>query len=245
MASSSSLTRRDFVRLCGATALLQVDALNAAAPVGYRPFETVALVDDHGRPLGPADLDIEREYLFYYPYRSTPSFLLRLAGPTQTDIAMAPQEGEDYRWPGGVGAEGSVVAFCAICTHKLSYPSPQVSFIGYRSQPVGFYATGSKRTERRSGVIQCCSEHSIYDPAAGAKVLAGPAPHPLTAIALEERDGALFATGVYGPTVYDRFFDRFGFQLALQHGGDYAKPVVGHSRVAPGDQVVRQSMTCS
>jgi len=34
-------------------------------------------------------------------------------------------------------------------------------------------------------VIHCCSEHSQYDPAEGARVVAGPAPQPLAAILLD------------------------------------------------------------
>jgi len=50
-------------------------------------------------------------------------------------------------------------------------------------------------------------------------VLAGPAPQPLTAVRLEyaEADQALFATGVYGGDILDRFLTQFGFQVALAH----------------------------
>jgi Rieske Fe-S protein len=34
-------------------------------------------------------------------------------------------------------------------------------------------------------MIHCCAEHSEYDPAAGAKVMAGPAKQPLATILLD------------------------------------------------------------
>ena len=71
-------------------------------------------------------------------------------------------------------------------------------------------------------VIYCCSEGSVYDPSDGARVLAGPAPQPLAAVRLEyaDDDKALFATGVYGGDLLDRFLTEFGFQVALAHKRD-------------------------
>jgi arsenite oxidase small subunit len=71
-------------------------------------------------------------------------------------------------------------------------------------------------------VIYCCSEGSVYDPAEGCRVLGGPAPQPLAAIdlALDEDTGELRALGTYGGDMFERFFERFGFQLALQQRKD-------------------------
>ena len=53
-------------------------------------------------------------------------------------------------------------------------------------------------------------------------MLAGPAPQPLAAVRLEYADDqqALFATGVYGGDMLERFLAEFGFQLALAHKRD-------------------------
>ncbi len=53
-------------------------------------------------------------------------------------------------------------------------------------------------------------------------MLAGPAPQPLAAVRLEYDDAeqALFATGVYGGDMLERFLTEFGFQLALAHKSD-------------------------
>jgi len=34
----------------------------------------------------------------------------------------------------GVGARHSLVAYSAICAHKLSYPTREISFISYRAE---------------------------------------------------------------------------------------------------------------
>ena len=77
---------------------------------------------------------------------------------------------------GASGAGRNVVAFSAICAHKLAYPTREVSFIRYQRESS---ATSSAR------VIHCCADHSVYDPAQGARVVAGPAPQPLAGIVLE------------------------------------------------------------
>jgi Rieske Fe-S protein len=64
------------------------------------------------------------------------------------------------------------------CSHQLTYPTRQISFISYRER-----STASRIS--KPNMIHCCSEHSEYDPAAGARVLGGPAPQPLCAILLE------------------------------------------------------------
>lgn len=226
--------------LCGASLAL----LGESPPTLANPtrFARVALRDRRGRPITAGALETERDYLFFYPYVCTPCFLLRLARPTEP-VELETAAGEAYRWRGGVGPEHSVVAFAAICSHRLTYPAESVSFIGYRKQPVGFL--DGQRVERRAAVIQCCSEHSLYDPAAGARVLAGPAPQPLASIALEaDTTGALYATGVYGGLLYERFFRRFGFQLELEFGTRAQSPVEGVATVQPLDEYSRTRIQC-
>jgi hypothetical protein len=65
----------------------------------------------------------------------------------------------DLSWQGGIGADKSVVAYSAICAHKMTYPTRQVSFIGYRDAPSPVAGKGK--------VITCCSDRSVYDPSGG------------------------------------------------------------------------------
>ena len=235
-------SRRRFVHLCGAAAALLSQGKVTARPGPLTAFPTVRLVDVDGQGVRPADLEPEREYVFFYPYVCTPCFLLRLAKPAEP-AELSTEEGRTYQWPGGVGPEGRVVAFAAICSHKLTHPSGPVSFIGYRQQPVGFQ-NRQNQIVRQAAVIQCCSEHSIYDPAQGARVLAGPAPQPLASIALELRREELLAAGVYGGLLYERFFERFGFRLQLEFGERAQNLVEQTSRVMPIEDYTRQRIQC-
>lgn len=234
-------SRRRFIGACGA-ALTLFGQARVAAPLTV--FAPVRLVDEHDQPLTPALLEPEREYVFFYPYLSTPAFLLDLGRPTVATQSLQTADGTPYQWTGGIGPQQSIVAFSAICAHRLSHPAAAVSFIGYRSQPVGFI--GPDRTLVRQGaVIQCCSEQSIYDPAHGAQVLAGPAPQPLAAIALNADDGTLSAHGVYGGLLFERFFAEFGFRLELEFGSErFREPVSGTAVVRPLDAYTRQRIQC-
>jgi Rieske Fe-S protein len=231
--------------VCGAAAMLLPPSIRAlsehAGPL--ETFERVLLADSDGRPLSCGALAPEQEYVFFYPYACTPCFLLDLGRPTASPMELSTGKGRAYRWTGGVGPRRSVVAFSAICSHKLTHPSAAVSFIGYRRNAVG-YPGGDKQIVRRAGVIQCCSEHSVYDPAQGARVLSGPAPQPLAAIALECQDDRLYAVGVYGGQVFERFFERFDFRLAMEFGGAHRERVVDRAVVRPLEDYSRQRIRC-
>ncbi len=166
------------------------------------------LVDALGEPLRAKAVKAGEPMLFNYPFVSSPVFLLAL----------------DATVVSGVGPARSIVAFCAICSHKLVYPTPQVSFIGVRK--------GAARGEP-SQVIHCCGDDSRYDPARGARVLAGPAPQPLAAVQLEWQagDDTLHAVGVLGAEPFDAFFEKYAFKLEMEYGS-------GRSRMPAGDKVV-------
>lgn len=239
--SKQGYSRRRFMHLCSATAAAMT--LPAAAEQPLTAFTRVSLVDKNDRPLQVDRLVFEQEYLFFYPYVSTPCFLLRLPQPTEP-VDLETEEGRPYRWQGGAGADHSVVSFAAICSHKLTHPSGPVSFIGYRKEPIG-YLNEENRVERRGAVIQCCSEHSVYDPAAGARVIAGPAPQPLTSIALEaDEQGRLHAHGVYGGSLYERFFERFDHRLDLEFEGRARQPVTDRARVVTAEDYSRMRIQC-
>lgn len=236
-------SRRGFIHLCGTAAALAAQSGSGVQAQPLTDFARVQLVDRAGAPLAVDTLEPQREYVFFYPYVCTPCFLLNLDRAT-APVNLKTQAGADYRWQGGVGSGGKIVAFAAICAHKLTHPSAPVSFIGYRRHEVGFLDKSSNKVERRSAVIQCCSEHSIYDPAQGAKVLSGPAPQPLASIGLDERDGSLHAVGVYGGLLYERFFERFGFRLRLEFGERAMTPVTETSTVMPIEDYTRQRIQC-
>jgi Rieske Fe-S protein len=223
MKRSPPLDRRRFVKLClsaGALVGTRPSLLRAAdAPV--RHYERVRLVDADDRPVRVSELNVGENYVFPYPYVTTPCFLIDLGKPVDSRDGLRTEDGRSYHWNGGVGPNRSIVGFSAICAHRMSYPAQQVSFINYRHGKANFFDKDYKPVER-SQVIYCCSEKSVYDPAEGARVLGGPAPQPLAAIALEydPDEDALYATGTHGGEMFDRFFEKFGFRLALDYRTD-------------------------
>jgi Rieske Fe-S protein len=223
MTDSSPFDRRKFIKVCvGAGATVAANPALLAQPVGELvPGERVRLVDARGQTLRPTSLTVGQSYVFHYPYVTTPCFLIDLGSPAEPSSELTTSDGLSYRWSGGVGPGRSIVAFSAICAHRMSYPTRSVSFIDYRHKPMSEVDTGSGWWARGQ-VIYCCSEGSVYDPHDGARVLDGPAPQPLAAVRLEyaAEDKALFATGIYGGDMLEKFFSEFGYQVALAHKRD-------------------------
>lgn len=219
MSCDDDVSRRDFVKLCASAIALAGVGSAFPLPAGavQREYQRVRLVDPDNRPLTPARLKAGETYLFHYPYVSTPCFLIDLGQPTEPAATLTTEDGQRYEWRGGVGPKRSIVAFSAICAHKMSHPARAVSFINYRHKPVNFQNKDQK-TAQQAQVIYCCSEKSVYDPRAGARVLGGPAPQPLAAILLEHdaKDGTLYAYGTYGGEMFDKFFQNFGHRIALE-----------------------------
>jgi len=234
-AASKALDRRQFIKICaGAGVAVAANPGLMARPAGeLRPGERVRLVDTEGRKLRARDLTVGESYVFHYPYVTTPCFLIDLGERAGAGAELETADGRSYRWSGGVGPGSSIVAFSAICAHRMSYPTRAVTFIDYRHEPV----SGAGSSPRARGqVIYCCSEGSVYDPQDGARVLAGPASQPLAAVRLEYEEGedALFASGMYGGDMLDGFFAKFGFQIALAHGSDdIRRPVADVATVWP------------
>jgi arsenite oxidase small subunit len=219
------------MKLCATAgaAIAARPATLAANPAPLTPARPARLVDPTGRPLAPDDLEVGTNYVFHYPYVATPCFLLDLGQPVAGQKDLKTEDGRHYRWPGGTGPGHSIVAFSAICAHRMSYPTHEVSFIKYHHRRPEETSTGWG-THTSDHVIHCCSEGSVYDPTAGARVLAGPAKQPLAAIDLSfDKDDGFTAAGTYGGDMFDRFFAEFEFQLVLEHGTDAVREPVGES----------------
>ena len=219
------MERRDFMKLCAASAAASnLPSPSQAATLTARLYKRAMLVDERGSPLRVAAIKPGVNYIFDYPFSATPCFLLRLAQPAAGGIDLRTEANEIYRWEGGVGADRNVVAYSAICAHKMTYPTKQVSFIGYRDAPSPVAGSGK--------VITCCSDRSVYDPSAGARVVSGPAPQPLATILLEydAKKDELFAVGTFGGEMFAEFFRKYEFRLHLELG-DRAKITVEKTAV--------------
>ena len=243
-----TVERRCFVKLCAAAAVTAGanPALLAAAGKTARLYDRTALVDGAGAPITARRLDVGRTYVFHYPYATTPCFLVDLGRPVREAVELSTEAGEVYRWPGGAGKDRSIVAFAAICAHKMSHPARDVSFINYRHGKVR-YRDARDRSREKSGVIFCCSEKSVYDPSDGARVLGGPAKQPLATILLqsEPESGALLALGTIGGEMYDAYFEKFAFRLALEHETSDVRRRTGASSVVMDiEEYSRTIMQC-
>ncbi len=248
MDSDSGTSRRGFVRLCASALALVGASPSLLAKTGntLHRYARARLIDAQDRPVVAERLTVGESYLFHYPYVSTPCFLIDVGLPVESGVTLLTENGQSYRWPGGVGPKRSIVAFSAICAHRMSHPAPEVSFINYRHKTVSFRNVAQERTER-SQVIYCCSEKSVYDPLEGARVLGGPARQPLAAILLEQdaADGTLYAAGTCGGEMFERFFREFGFRLSLEYRTQEIQALVsGTTTVLPLAEFCQNQILC-
>lgn len=208
------MDRRSFIKVCAAAATMAgIEArYMGTLRAETRTYQRARLVDGAGNPVKAGNLSAAEAYIFHYPYRGTPCFLVRLPGEAGKDVSLDTEAAGSYQWPGGVGPGGSVVAYSAICAHQLAYPSKSGSAIRY--------AATKSEAAGRSGVIVCCAHNSVYDPAHGARVLRGQATEPLAAVALEHDpvSDELFAVGMMGAEKFDEFFRAYKRELIEAYG---------------------------
>jgi arsenite oxidase small subunit len=190
-------TKRNVLKLAAVAGLLAIGAGGAVGgaiqylqppSVGLSAYPKTQLFDVDGAPLNANTVAGGTEYnaqttdlfLFYYPLQNEPNFFLNLA-PVYKNV------------PGGVGPDGAIVAFSAICQH-LGCPAPAIAYY-----PPG---TCPQTPGGKSLYIHCSCHGSTYDPANSASNLTGPAVLPLPQVTLvTDDDGNIFATGMSGPPV--------------------------------------------
>jgi len=169
--------------------------------VGAKSFPKVQLLDVDSSPLTATKVGAEYNvttsdlYTFAYPLTNEPNFLLNLA-------PASPGGSGAKNATGGVGPNGSIVAFSAICQH-LGCPAPALAYY-----PPG---TCPKTFSGRDFYIHCSCHGSTYDVAKGAANLTGPAVYPLPQVTLlwndpsKGGDDTIWATGVTGVPVNGHF----------------------------------------
>lgn len=234
------MDRRSFIGSCttaGAclTAAAAVPAF--AADAKPRSYARALLVNEQGDPIKTRELKPQSNYVFHYPFEATPVFLLDLGKPALPQ-SLQTKNRDAYAWPGGVGPQRSVVAFSAICSHHLVYPTRDVSFISFRKS----------RAQRgvQDELIHCCADHSQYDPAKGAAVLAGPATQPLCAVLLayDAKADTLTAYATLGGELFDDFFRKYEMKLSLEVGPQARAAVSGRTVVRQLEKFCRNPVQC-
>lgn len=218
--------RREFLSACSvalvttATQIGLIGTSQAKDVTVSTRYSASILADESGRPVRASALKPQTNYLFHYPFVATPCLLINL--------------GRDVK---GTGPGNAIVAFSAICSHKLAYPAREVSFIRFQSN-------ASKHSEAER--IHCCADHSVYDPAAAARVVAGPAPLPLAAVMMEydKRTDSLKAVGLSGPDQFEAFFAKYEFKLSMEFGSGARRLTGTSTRLQELTQFCRNVAQC-
>ena len=195
-------TRRNLLKLAAVAGVLGVGvggavggALQYVQPpvVGIASYPRTQLIDLDGSPLTVAKVQAEYNvgtdelYLFDYPLRNEPNFLLNLY-PLNGQPPSGSNAGAE-NVPGGIGDHGSIVAYSAICQH-LGCPAPAISYYPPGQCP-------GKTFGALSFYVHCSCHGSTYDVTNGAANLTGPAVLPLPQVVLEaDASGNIFATGM-------------------------------------------------
>lgn len=221
---------------CIAGAWAVSGALPSVAAGEARPHPRSLLVDEYASPWLARRIEPGQAYLFNYPYTASPVFLIAFEREIRP-IELITEDKQRYATPVGVGPNKSIVAFSAICAHKLMYPTPAISFIGLRKGGRGESAQ----------VIHCCGDNSRYDPLRGARVIGGPAPQPLAAVLLEwdAASDRLHAVGTRGGEMFDAFFEKYAMKLELETGSSLRKLSGPTVIVQPAARYSRQWRSCS
>jgi Rieske Fe-S protein len=232
-----AVCRRDLMRqaACVAGVWAAASALPVVAYGEVQRHPRSLLVDAQGNPWPARQLKKGEAFLFNYPYTVSPVFLIGFEHEVKP-AELITEDKRRYAAPAGVGPNKSIVAFSAICAHKLMYPTSAISFIGLRD--------GGRNEPLH--VIHCCGDNSRYDPLQGARVIDGPAPQPLAAVLLEwdANNDQLHAVGTRGGEMFDAFFEKYAMKLELETGSGLRKPSGATVAVQPAASYSRQWRSC-
>lgn len=230
------MDRRCFTQWCSG-ALLAQGLAAWAGPI--EDYARTALVHPDGAPLRASEVGTSEAMVFAYPLKGIPCYLINLGERKPAVRTLASPDDGEYANPEGVGPGGSLVAFVAICTHQLSYPTPQASYLRY--------AAAGSELAGAPGRIVCCAHGSVYDPAQGGMRVSGPSEHPLVPVRLDwdRASDGLFATGAVGRRFFERFFKTFKGELIERHGpGVYRQEVEGGAVTVPLSRYSRTVPAC-
>jgi len=179
-------TKRNLLKLAAVAGVLGVGvggavggALQYVQPpvIGIGSYPKTQLFDVDGAPLTVDAVQAEYSaatsdlYLFNYPLRNEPNFLLNLA-PAVTKANNIPY---------AIGDDLSIVAYSAICQH-LGCPAPAISYY-----PPGTCVNKTFSTAKFPNLnfyIHCSCHGSTYDVTDAAANLTGPAVIPLPQVVL-------------------------------------------------------------
>ncbi|MDG6988666.1 MAG: arsenate reductase (azurin) small subunit [Nitrososphaerota archaeon] len=195
-------SRRTFLELAlGASAALMAAGVAAAArPLLFPPASpsgsgAAAASFPRVKVANVSDLSLNAPLAFSYPLGNEPNILVKVG----------------QRAAGGVGPDGDIVAFSAICQHQGCH-------WGY--QATGTSPSCSSSFKAAGPVGYCCCHDSVYDLVNGGKVIGGPAPRPEPQVLLEVdgTTGDIYATGMGPPAIFGHHTGSSDVSYDLQGG---------------------------
>lgn len=238
------MNRRKLFKTCSAIAAgMMIDStlfskLLAAEKELYKSYKKALLIKENGEPLKTSDLPPYTVLLFYYPFKSTPCYIINVGDKVESTTLKLNND-KDYQFKGGIGKDKSIVAYSAICPHQWNYPNKDFSLFNY------YPPTEKSATTGKSGVIQCCAHMSVFDVKKGGQVIEGPAELPLAYIELVEENENIYATAVVGPNQFEEFLDMYKSDLIELYGGfDKATEMVEKSVVIEVSKYVKEQIKC-
>ncbi|MFB3888673.1 MAG: twin-arginine translocation signal domain-containing protein [Candidatus Bathyarchaeia archaeon] len=178
---SPSMERRDFLKLLAAAggAATIAAVASTAKILTFIPKPTTQLSWPKITVANLNQLMPLTPVTFNYPLTNTPNFLVKLGVAAD----------------GGVGPDGDIVAFSAICQHLGCF---------YGFTPPGESPPCNPAFKAPFSLGYCCCHGSRFDFVHGAKVVGGPSPRPLPQVKLEfdASTGSISAIAMGPPTIF-------------------------------------------
>ena len=181
-----------------------------------------------------------RNLIFHYPYAVD---ALLPAQPRQAGEGSAQLKTADNAAPtSGTAASAparSIVAYSAICAHQLTYPTRDISFISFRAEK----SARNRHRQRdplllRAQPVRPGRRRRACSPARRRSRW------PRSCSSTIAKTDEIHAVGTLGGEMFNEFFAKYEFRLALEHGGAPRRPVAGTRVVHELDNYCKQQVKC-
>jgi arsenite oxidase small subunit len=174
-------TRRGFFKWAAVSgaAAVAISFINSLKILFFIPAQKAQTEWPKYKIVNINDLKTNVAVNFNYPLDNTPNYLVKCNEKAEN----------------GIGPDGDIVAFSAICQHLGCI----YKFIPPESSP-----PCNPNYKENFDTGYCCCHGSQYDYLEGGKVIGGPAPHPVPQVKLEldSNTGDIYAVEMGPPTIF-------------------------------------------